>query len=329
VEAYDEQGRTIVDRAGELVLTRPMPSMPVGFCNDPGERRYRESYFAMFPGVWRHGDWIRVTSRGSCIIYGRSDSTLNRGGVRMGTSEFYRAVEVIPEVVDSLVIDTGEFGAEGKLLMFIVPAPGVSLDQALKARITDALRRELSPRHVPDEIHAIGEIPYTLNGKKVEVPVKRILMGTPLEVADRRGSAPSKLSSDLMLPWRPFVEGTDESPVQKPGLRPGLLHLARGQSDLPESRHCLGRKFPAPVESHQHLLAGSHCLSPFICQIRNCTLRWCLILPARRSWRRERYIRPMYRRNTAGASPFSSRRCSTISSWAPFARAASAPLTVR
>jgi len=183
VEAYDEQGHSVVDQVGELVLTRPMPSMPVRFWNDADDRRYRESYFESFPGVWRHGDWIKVTSRRSCVIYGRSDSTLNRGGVRMGTSEFYRVIEDIPGVLDSLVIDTGELGREGELLMFIVLAPGIALDDWLRARISDTLRRELSPRHVPDQIHVVGEVPYTLNGKKVEVPVKRILMGTPPEKA--------------------------------------------------------------------------------------------------------------------------------------------------
>ncbi len=183
VEAYDQQGRSVVDQVGELVLTAPMPSMPLFLWNDPGAKRYRESYFEMFPGVWRHGDWIKVTKRGSCVIYGRSDSTLNRGGVRMGTSEFYRAVEGLPDVLDSLVVDTGQLGAEGRLLLFVVLRSDVVLDAALKACINDKLRRDLSPRHVPDEIHAIPEVPYTLNGKKVEVPVRRLLAGTPLEKA--------------------------------------------------------------------------------------------------------------------------------------------------
>jgi acetoacetyl-CoA synthetase len=186
VEAYDEAGRAVVGRVGELVLTAPMPSMPVGFWNDPDQRRYREAYFETFPGVWRHGDWITVTSGGSCVIHGRSDATLNRGGVRMGTSEFYRVAEEIPEVLDSLVIDTGALGREGRLLMFVVLAEGVRLDEALRARIAATLRRQLSPRHVPDEIHALPEIPYTLNGKKVEVPVKHILAGVPAEKAVSR-----------------------------------------------------------------------------------------------------------------------------------------------
>ena len=182
-EAYDERGRSVVDQVGELVLTEPMPSMPLFLWNDPHGYRYRESYFEMFPGVWRHGDWVKVTGRHSCIIYGRSDSTLNRGGVRMGTSEFYRVVEELPEVLDSLVVDTGELGREGSLLLFVVLRSGHILDQDLKTRINRKLRQELSPRHVPDEIHVVPDVPYTLNGKKVEVPVKRILTGTPVEKA--------------------------------------------------------------------------------------------------------------------------------------------------
>ena len=182
-EAYDERGRPTVDQVGELVLTAPMPSMPLFLWNDPQGRRYRESYFEMFPGVWRHGDWIKVTSRGSCVIYGRSDSTLNRGGVRMGTSEFYRVVEEMPEILDSLAVDTGQPGGEGRLLLFVVLRSGLILDEGLKARINQKLRQELSPRYVPDEIRDIPEIPYTLSGKKVEVPVKRILTGVPVERA--------------------------------------------------------------------------------------------------------------------------------------------------
>jgi acetoacetyl-CoA synthetase len=186
VEAYDHRGRSVVDQVGELVITEPLPSMPLFFWNDDGDRRYRESYFETFPGVWRHGDWIEVTSRGTCMIYGRSDSTLNRGGVRMGTSEFYQVVEEMDEVTDSIVVDTGRAGAEGRLLLFVVTREGFRLDDALRGRIRDRLRRELSPRHVPDEMHAIPEVPRTLNGKKLEVPVKRILMGTPPDRAISR-----------------------------------------------------------------------------------------------------------------------------------------------
>jgi acetoacetyl-CoA synthetase len=188
VEAFDPAGHSLVDEVGELVVTAPLPSMPLHFWNDPDGRRYQESYFDMYPGVWRHGDWIKITRRGSCIIYGRSDSTLNRGGVRMGTSEFYRVVEELPEVQDSLVIDTSRLGGEGRLLLFVVLRPGAQLDDVLKGRIAQQLRRQLSPRHVPDEIHAVQEVPRTLNGKKLEVPVKRILTGTPPEKAVSAGA---------------------------------------------------------------------------------------------------------------------------------------------
>lgn len=179
VEAYDPSGHPLVGSVGELVVTRPMPSMPLGFWADPTGERYRESYFATYPGVWRHGDWITITERGSCIIYGRSDSTLNRGGVRTGTAEFYAVVEEMAEVADSLVIDTGALDQPGELLLFVVLSGGGTLDDDLAARIRDRLRRELSPRHVPDRILAVAAVPRTLNGKKVEVPVRRILTGTP------------------------------------------------------------------------------------------------------------------------------------------------------
>lgn len=182
-EAFDEHGRSLIDEVGELVITEPLPSMPVFLWNDPDFKRYRESYFDVYTGVWRHGDWIRITPEGSCVIYGRSDSTLNRGGVRMGTSEFYRVVEDIPEVADSLVVDTSRLGAEGRLLLFIVLREGAQLDDELRAGIRRALSQQLSPRHVPDEIHAVASIPRTLNGKKLEVPVKRVLAGVPVEKA--------------------------------------------------------------------------------------------------------------------------------------------------
>ena len=183
VESFDPEGRPVVDEVGELVLTAPMPSMPVMFWNDPGGSRYRESYFTEYPGVWRHGDWIKILPDGSCVIYGRSDSTLNRGGVRMGTSEFYRVVERFDEIADSLVIDTGRLGQEGRLLLFVTPAEGATISAELIERIRRALRAELSPRHVPDEIREVPGIPRTLSGKKLEVPVRKILLGTPIEQA--------------------------------------------------------------------------------------------------------------------------------------------------
>ena len=183
VEAFDAKGRSVIDEVGELVIAEPLPSMPVFFWNDPGMARYRASYFDVYPGVWRHGDWIRITPQGGCVIYGRSDSTLNRAGVRMGTSEFYRVIEEMPEVLDSLVVDTGRLGRDGELFLFLVLRPGVNLDKALRTRIAEKLRRELSPRHVPDEMFAVEAVPRTLNGKKLEVPVKRILTGGPAAAA--------------------------------------------------------------------------------------------------------------------------------------------------
>ena len=185
VEAFDDEGNAVTGEVGELVITAPMPSMPVGFWNDPGGVRYRDSYFDTYPGVWRHGDWIELLPDGGCVIYGRSDATLNRGGVRMGTSEFYRVVEAFPEVSDSLVVDTGKLGSDGRLILFVVAAPGSELDQDLIARLRAALRFQLSPRHVPDEIHQVPGIPRTLSGKKLEVPVRKILLGTdPAQAAD-------------------------------------------------------------------------------------------------------------------------------------------------
>ncbi|HEY8394048.1 MAG TPA: acetoacetate--CoA ligase, partial [Thermaerobacter sp.] len=162
---------------------QPMPSMPLFFWNDPGDRRYRESYFEMYPGVWRHGDWIKITSRGSAVIYGRSDSTINRMGVRMGTSEIYRVVEDVPEVVDSLVVDVELPGRGPYMPLFVVLREGVELDDALRDRIRQRIRTALSPRHVPDDIVAVPEVPRTLNGKKLEVPIKKLLLDVPREKA--------------------------------------------------------------------------------------------------------------------------------------------------
>jgi len=183
VEAFDDEGHPVIGQVGELVLTEPMPSMPVMFWNDPDGKKYADSYFAEFPGVWRHGDWIEILPDGSLVIYGRSDATLNRGGVRMGTSEFYRVVESFPEIADSLVVDTGRLGAEGRLVLFIQPAPGHELDEDLTKRVKAALRQQLSPRHVPDEIVTVPGVPRTLSGKKLEIPVRKILLGTPVEQA--------------------------------------------------------------------------------------------------------------------------------------------------
>ncbi len=183
VESFDEQGHPLIGEVGELVITEPLPSMPLYFWNDPEGKRYQESYFSMYPGIWRHGDWIQITSRGSAIIYGRSDSTLNRQGIRMGTSEIYRIVEGFPEVLDSLIIGLELPGGGYYMPLFVVLRDDVALDDAFKTRIKGALRSNISPHHVPDEVFAILEVPRTLNGKKLEVPVKKLLMGIPAEKA--------------------------------------------------------------------------------------------------------------------------------------------------
>ncbi len=213
VVALDDAGTELLDEVGELVITKPMPSMPVCFWNDPDGVRLREAYFDVYPGLWRHGDWIRITPRGSCVIYGRSDATLNRGGVRMGTAEFYAVVEGLEEVLDSLVIDTSVLdtsvldtsvldtssaGAdEGELLCFLVLAAGVSLAE-VEPRLRAALRENLSPRHVPNRFIVVEEVPRTLNGKKCEIPVKRILAG----VDPARAVSPGALTNpDSLTPF--------------------------------------------------------------------------------------------------------------------------------
>ncbi len=197
VEAWDEEGRAVVDEVGELVVTEPMPSMPVFFWGDEDGSRYREAYFEMFPGVWRHGDWIEFTSRGTAVIYGRSDSTINRAGIRMGTSEIYRAVLGLEEIVDALVVDVPRPGTEGWMPLFVVLREGAELDDELKREIARRVRAQCSPRHVPDEVYAIAAVPRTLSGKALEVPVKRILMGTPPEQAASRDS----LANPAALDW--------------------------------------------------------------------------------------------------------------------------------
>ncbi|MFO7279052.1 MAG: acetoacetate--CoA ligase [Thermoanaerobacterales bacterium] len=189
VEAYDEAGRSVVGEQGELVVTAPMPSMPVGFWGDEDGSRYRAAYFERHPGVWTHGDWVTLQPDGACTITGRSDATLNRGGVRMGTAEIYAVVEALPEVADSLVVHLEDpEGGPGRLILFVTPAPGVEVDDELRRRIAEALRTQLSPRHVPDEVRAVPGVPRTLSGKKLEVPVKRILTGADPDTAASRGS---------------------------------------------------------------------------------------------------------------------------------------------
>ncbi|MGH2943321.1 MAG: AMP-binding protein, partial [Solirubrobacteraceae bacterium] len=195
VRSFDADGRPLVDEVGELVITQPMPSMPLCFYDDADGARLRDAYFEMYPGIWRHGDWIEITSRGTAIIYGRSDATINRGGVRMGTSEIYRAVLALDEVVDALVVDV-----DGWLALFVVPRDGTALDDELRARIARRVREDCSARHVPDAVYAVAEVPRTLSGKVLEIPVKRILSGVPPERAASRDS----LANPEALDW--FVQ---------------------------------------------------------------------------------------------------------------------------
>ncbi|MFL5869921.1 MAG: acetoacetate--CoA ligase [Solirubrobacterales bacterium] len=199
VDAFDEDGNPLVDEVGELVITEPMPSMPLYFWGDEDGSRYRASYFEMYPGVWRHGDWIEITSRGTAIIYGRSDSTINRSGIRMGTSEIYRAVSSIDRISDALVVDIPKPGTEGWMPLFVVLAEGGKLDDDLVAEIKRRIREQCSPRHVPDEVFQIAEVPRTLSGKVLEVPVKRILTGTRVERAASRDSLANPASLDFFV----------------------------------------------------------------------------------------------------------------------------------
>jgi acetoacetyl-CoA synthetase len=201
VEAWDEDGRALVGEVGELVLTEPMPSMPVAFWGDPDGAKLREAYFSTYPGVWRHGDWIEITDRGTAIIHGRSDSTINRGGVRMGTAELYRTVLAFDEVVDAVVVDVPDRdpSSPSRMHLFVVLRDGVPLDDDLVARLRRRLREECSPRHVPDDVVQVAEVPRTLSGKVLEVPIKRILMGEDPDRAVSRGSLANPAALD------PFV----------------------------------------------------------------------------------------------------------------------------
>lgn len=190
VEAWNEQGQPVIGEVGELVCTQPIPSMPLYFWGDEGNARYVSSYFDTYPGVWRHGDWIRIGNDGGCIIYGRSDATINRQGLRMGTSEIYSAVEGLPEVLDSMVVDLEYLGRESYMPLFVVLRPGVALDDAVRARLNHAIKTSLSPRFVPNDIFQVAEIPRTLSGKKQELPIKKLLLGQPIEkVVNREAMA--------------------------------------------------------------------------------------------------------------------------------------------
>ncbi len=199
VEAWDEEGEPVIGAVGELVMTKPIPSMPIYFWNDPDGVRYRESYFEMFPGIWRHGDWIEITERGTAIIYGRSDSTINRGGIRMGTAEIYRAVLSIEAILDALVVDVPRAGTDGWMPLFVVLREGAELDEELTREIARRVREQCSPRHVPNEVFAIKEVPRTLSGKVLEVPVKRILMGQDVGKSVSRDSLANPAALDYFV----------------------------------------------------------------------------------------------------------------------------------
>jgi acetoacetyl-CoA synthetase len=180
LEAYKEDGTPVTNQLGEMVITEPMPSMPVYFWNDPGDVKYHASYFEYFPGIWRHGDWVRISEKGTVTIYGRSDATLNRGGVRIGTSEVYSAVEKVPEVIDSLVLSLEKEDGECFMPLFVVLRPEIELTEEIRKKINTQLRTQYSPRHVPDVIIQAPEVPYTISGKKMETPVKQLMMGKDL-----------------------------------------------------------------------------------------------------------------------------------------------------
>ena len=217
VEAFDNDGQPVIDQVGELVCSAPFPSLPLYFWNDPDGRRYRESYFEPWPGVWRHGDWVRLVLRPEAIgavIYGRSDATINRHGIRMGTAELYRAVEAIPEVLDSLVVDLEYLGRASYMPLFVVLRPGVALSDELKTRIVARIRAALSARHVPDEIIAIAEVPRTLSGKKMELPVKKLLLGQPMEKVVHADA----MANPASLAW--FVEFEQRRNAADSGRKP-------------------------------------------------------------------------------------------------------------
>ncbi|HHX91315.1 MAG TPA: acetoacetate--CoA ligase, partial [Paracoccus sp.] len=201
VRAFDEAGQEVAGQVGELVCTAPLPSMPLGFWGDESGARFRESYFEPWPGVWRHGDWIEITPEGGALIYGRSDATINRRGLRLGSSEIYRAVEALEEVRDALVVDLEYLGRESFMPLFVVPAPGVTLDEALRERIRARIRADVSPRFLPDAIEAIAEVPRTLSGKKLEVPVKKLLLGGDPERVVNRDSMANPASFDWFIAY--------------------------------------------------------------------------------------------------------------------------------
>jgi acetoacetyl-CoA synthetase len=201
VKAFNERGDSIIDEVGELVLTEPMPSMPLKFWNDDNGQRYRDTYFQEYPGVWRHGDFFRISADGSSSVLGRSDATLNRYGVRIGTAEIYRSLARLDEVEDSLIINLDLPNGGFFMPLFVKLAPGAMLDQALEAKIRSTLKQDYTPRHVPDKIYQVPAIPTTRTGKRMEVPVRRLLMGMPPEQAMNRSVAADPEAFDFFVDY--------------------------------------------------------------------------------------------------------------------------------
>jgi len=199
--AFDDEGREIIDEVGELVITQPMPSMPVRFWNDPTGERYHESYFDVYPGIWRHGDFVRFNRRGGVYVLGRSDSTLNRHGIRIGTAEIYRSLAQLEEVDDALIVNLDLPGGKFFMPLFVKLRPPLRLDEPLARRLGEQLRRDYSPRHVPDKIYQVEDIPYTLTGKKLEVPIRRMLMGMNPDKAANRAALINPAALDYFIDY--------------------------------------------------------------------------------------------------------------------------------
>ena len=209
--ALDEAGNPVVGATGELVIRQPIPSMPVCFWGDDDGERYRSSYFDVYPGYWRHGDWVRFDPDGSCVVFGRSDATLNRGGVRMGTGDFYGVLDAMASVADAIVVDTTSAETpDGRLVLLVQPADGVVADDTFAAAIRSALRTALSPRHNPDDIVVVERLAHTLNGKRLEVPAKRLFMGVSLDEAVDASAVDDpealRMLADAATAWRANTE---------------------------------------------------------------------------------------------------------------------------
>jgi acetoacetyl-CoA synthetase len=201
VKAFNTRGESVIDEVGEFVITEPMPSMPLRFWNDPGDQRYRETYFQEWPGIWRHGDFFKINAEGRSFVLGRSDATLNRYGVRIGTAEIYRSLGHVPEIQDALIVNLDLPGSAFFMPLFVKLAPGSTLDAALEEKIRGTLRREYTARHVPDKIYQVPGIPYTLTGKKMEVPVRRILRGEPPDKAANRSAVADPTALDFFIDY--------------------------------------------------------------------------------------------------------------------------------